>query len=48
MRMKRVSPLRFLFDQSIVRISDEKLMLKGKVFGTSINKRRRPELQHIR
>jgi len=45
--MERVSPLRFLFDQSIVRLSDEKLVLKGKVFGTSINKRRRPELPEI-
>ena len=45
--MERVSPLRFLFDQSIVRIPDEKLVLKGKVYGTSINKRRRPELPEI-
>ncbi len=45
--MERVTPLRFLFDQTIVRIPDEKLVLKGKVFGTSINSRRRPELPEI-
>lgn len=45
--MERVSPLRFLFDQIIVRIPDEKLVLKGKIFGTSINRRRRPELPEI-
>ncbi|MEN8222811.1 MAG: acyl-CoA thioesterase [Acidobacteriota bacterium] len=45
--LERVSPLRFLFDQSIIKVPDEKLVLKGKVFGTSLNGRRRPEVPEV-
>ncbi len=45
--MERVSPLRFLFDQNIFLIPEEKLVLKGKVFGTSLNSKRRPEVPEV-
>jgi acyl-CoA thioester hydrolase len=44
LRMVRLSPLRFGFEQFIYRKSDEKLMLKALVIGTSINAKGRPEL----
>jgi acyl-CoA thioester hydrolase len=40
----RVSRLRFGFDQDIYRLPDEKLVLKGKVIGTAMNDRGRPEI----
>lgn len=42
--MKRISPLRFGFVQNIYRLPDKKLVIKGLVIGTSVNKRGRPEL----
>lgn len=44
LRMERISQLRFGFVQHIYRLPDKKLMVKGLVIGTSINKRGRPEL----
>ncbi len=42
--MKKVSPLRILFEQKIYRLPDNKLILTGNVYGTSLNGRRRPEM----
>lgn len=36
------SPLRMVFDQTIIRIPDGKLICKGKVFATALNERGRP------
>ncbi len=40
----RVSPLRIAFIQDIYKYPDNKLILKGKVFGTVLNKSRRPKI----
>ncbi|MEN8155020.1 MAG: acyl-CoA thioesterase [Acidobacteriota bacterium] len=42
--VERVSPLRIAFIQNILRYPDNKLILRGKVFGTALNERRRPEI----
>ena len=42
--VERVSPLRFAFLQDIYRLPDEKLILEGKIIGTGLNERGRPEL----
>lgn len=42
--MERISPLRIAFFQNIFLIPENKPVLKGKVIGTSINSRRRPEM----
>lgn len=44
LRMERISPLRFGFVQQINRLSDNKLIIKALVIGTSVNGRGRPEL----
>ncbi len=44
LKMIRISPLRFGFEQYIYRLPDNKLMIKALVTGTAINKRGRPEL----
>jgi acyl-CoA thioester hydrolase len=44
LRMERISPLRFAFVQQINRKSDNKLMVKALVIGTSVNGRGKPEL----
>lgn len=41
---ERISPLRFGFNQQIVRISDNKPIISAKVIGTAINKQGRPFL----
>lgn len=43
-RMEKTSPLRITFYQTITRLSDNKQILQGKVLGTALNKRGRPEL----
>lgn len=43
-RMEQVSPLRIVFLQDIYRAPDNRLVVKAKVFGTSLNSNRRPEL----
>ncbi len=42
--MEKISPLRFIFIQRIVKSPEETLVVKAKVFGTSLNSRRRPEM----
>lgn len=44
LRMIRLSPLRFGFEQFIYRKLDEKLMIKALVIGTNVNAKGRPEL----
>ncbi len=44
LRMIRISALRFGFEQFIYRKSDQKLMIKALVTGTSVNGKGRPEL----
>lgn len=41
--LQRSGRIRFLFNQSIHRISDNKLMLSAVVIGTALNSRGRPE-----
>ena len=41
--LKRSGRIRFLFNQSIHRIADNKLMLSAVVIGTALNSRGRPE-----
>lgn len=42
--MNRESRIKFAFEQAIYRISDDKLMLQGKVIGTSIGENGRPNI----
>lgn len=44
LRMERISALRFGFVQHIFRKSDNKLMIKALVIGTSVNENGRPKL----
>ncbi len=44
LRMERISALRFGFVQQIFRKSDNKLMIKALVIGTSVNEHGRPKL----
>ena len=41
-KVEQVSRLRFGFDQDIVRLPDERPILKGRVIGTAINAQGRP------
>jgi len=41
-RVRRVSPLRFEFQQDIYRLADEKLMLTANITATSLNQKGRP------
>lgn len=45
LRMERISALRFGFVQHIFRKSDNKLMIKALIIGTSVNENGRPKLQ---
>ncbi|MFH1386238.1 MAG: acyl-CoA thioesterase [bacterium] len=40
----RESKLRFAFVQDIYRLPDEKMILQGKVVGTALNQKGRPEI----
>jgi len=42
--LERSGRIRFLFNQSIHRLSDQRLMLRAVVTGTALNERGRPEL----
>jgi acyl-CoA thioester hydrolase len=42
--MVRESPLKFAFQQEILRLPDRKLVVKAKVIGTALNGRGRPEI----
>ncbi len=44
LKMERESRIKFAFYQDIVRLSDEKTMVKGKIIGTALNTRGRPEI----
>jgi acyl-CoA thioester hydrolase len=43
-RLERVSPLRFAFFQDIFRCPDNALVLQGKITGTALNEKGRPQL----
>jgi len=40
--MQKESRIKFVFNQHIFRLPDQKLVLNGKVFGTALNARGRP------
>jgi acyl-CoA thioester hydrolase len=42
--MRRESALKFAFYQDIFRKGDNRLILKGKIIGTALNQRGRPEI----
>lgn len=44
LNFQKESPLRFAFYQDIYRLPDEKLVLQGKVIGTALNAKGRPEI----
>jgi len=44
LNMRRESHLKFAFYQDIYRIGDERLILRGKITGTALNQRGRPEI----
>jgi acyl-CoA thioester hydrolase len=43
-RMELESPVKIAFFQEIYRVSDNKLILKGKITATALNSRGRPEI----
>lgn len=43
-RMEMESPIKFAFFEDIYRVSDNKLVLKGKIIGTALNSRGRPDI----
>ncbi len=46
--MEQVSPVRFCFNQTILRKSDQQLMIKAKIFCAAINTEGRPMLlKHV-
>jgi acyl-CoA thioester hydrolase len=45
--VRKVSPLRFEFQQDIYRLPDEKLMLTASITGTSLNQEGRPFIPGI-
>lgn len=45
--MERESRIKFAFKQSIHRKSDDKLMLNGKIIGTSVGENGRPNIPKI-
>ncbi len=44
LKMERESKIKFAFHQDIIRQSDDKIMVKGKIIGTALNPRGRPEI----
>jgi len=47
LNFERSSKVRFEFLQDIYRLADDKLVLKGKVIGTSLNERGRPFIPDV-
>jgi acyl-CoA thioester hydrolase len=47
LRMERMSPLKIAFYQDIFRLSDNRLILQGKIIGTALNKKGRPEMPEV-
>lgn len=43
-QLERISPLRFGFNQRIIRMPDQKVIVSAKVIGTCINQKGRPFL----
>jgi acyl-CoA thioester hydrolase len=43
-KLERISPLRFGFNQKIIRMPDKKVIVSAKVIGTCINQKGRPFL----
>lgn len=43
-QVEQLSPVRFAFQQSILRLPDEKPAVVGKILGTALNRRGRPQL----
>jgi acyl-CoA thioester hydrolase len=43
-RLERISPLRFAFFQDVFRCPDDALVLRGKIIGTALNDKGRPQL----
>jgi acyl-CoA thioester hydrolase len=43
-QLERISPLRFGFNQKIIRMPDKKVIVSAKVIGTCINQKGRPFL----
>lgn len=43
-RLERISPLRFAFDQTIIRLADGKTALGARIIGTALNERGRPQM----
>jgi len=44
LNMERESKIKFAFYQDIIRLADEKLMVKGKIIGTALNPKGRPAI----
>lgn len=44
LNMERESRIKFAFHQDIIRLSDEKLMVRGKIIGTALNPNGRPKI----
>lgn len=44
LKLERVSPVRFCFEQEIYKLPDNKLCLKAMVYGTAVNERGKPFL----
>jgi len=42
--LQRESKIRFVFHQDIIRLADEKIMVKGKIIGTALNSKGRPAI----
>jgi acyl-CoA thioester hydrolase len=45
--IRKISPLRFEFQQDVYRLPDEKLMLTASITGTSLNQEGRPFIPGI-
>jgi len=44
LNMERESRIKFAFHQDIIRLTDDKLMVKGKIIGTALNPKGRPAI----
>lgn len=44
LNMERESKIKFAFHQDIIRLADEKIMVKGKIIGTALNPKGRPAI----
>lgn len=44
LNMERESRIKFAFHQDIIRLADEKIMVRGKIIGTALNPNGRPAI----